>query len=67
MLTTYTAYLRGPGYAPNAFEPLMCDSGSELMRRVREILDRHPDCETVDVYLGDTELFQVRQPPRPAS
>ena len=61
MLTTYTVYLRGPSFDQDAFEPVMCQA-SELMTRVREILKDNPACETAAVFLGDTELFQLKQP-----
>ena len=64
MLTTYTVYLRGGEGVPTVFEPVMCETRGELMDRVRDILKRRPACHAADVFLGDTELFQVKQPPR---
>ncbi len=59
MLKTYTLYLRGEG-AP-AFEPVMCANHAELIAHARQLLHRHSDCTSVDVFFGDAELFRVRQ------
>ena len=61
MLTEYILYLRDGRDGPAAFEPVRCETTSELPQRAREALPRHPECEAIDVYFGDAELFQVRQ------
>ena len=62
MLTTFTVYLRIDGVDRAAFEPIMCVN-RDVMSRAREVLQRHPECESVDVYMGDSELFQLKQAP----
>lgn len=62
MLTTFTVYLCVGGVDRAAFEPVMCET-RDLMARARQVLQQHPECEWVDVYMGDTELFQLKQSP----
>lgn len=61
MLETYTLYLRDGRDGPAAFEPVMCRTSAELMQKACAVLARHPECEAIDVYFGDTELFRVKQ------
>ncbi|MBV9994185.1 MAG: hypothetical protein JO127_03130 [Caulobacteraceae bacterium] len=58
MLKTYTIFLRD-GREPSRFEPALCGGDSEAMARARELLVRHPECGSADVFFGQTQLFSV--------
>jgi hypothetical protein len=58
LLKTYTLYLRDGGDQLR-FEPAMARSDVEALKRARELLARHPECEAVEVYFGDQNLFRV--------
>jgi len=58
MLKTYTMYLVDPDDR-SRFEPALCESHAEAMRRARELLEAHPDCEAIDVSFGPDHLFRV--------
>lgn len=58
MLKTYTLYLRD-GSTPSRFEPALCRTDAEAMARANTLLALHPECATVDVFLGDVCLFTM--------
>ena len=60
-LKTYTLFLRD-GAGEDRFEPALCASSSEAMARARELLAVHAECEAVEVFLGDSQLFSVARP-----
>ncbi len=61
VLKTFTLFLRDGGDGPPPFEPALCASEIEAVGKAHEALERHPNCHTVDVFFGDTELFSVRR------
>ena len=65
LFRTYTLYLRNGrdcGDGPSLFEPVLCQSASEVVGKAFDLLERHPDCQAVDVFFGDAELFRVGRP-----
>lgn len=60
MLKTYTIYLRD-GREPSRFEPALCPDDIEALRRARELLALHAECQAVEVFFGDTRLFLVER------
>lgn len=58
MVKTYTLYLRDGG-AHQRFVPAMCLNDVEALSRARALLEVHPECETIDIYYGDSHLFSV--------
>ena len=63
MLKTYTIYLRD-GREPSRFEPALCRDDVEALRRARELLALHAECQAVEVFFGDTRLFHVEGDPK---
>jgi hypothetical protein len=41
------------------FQPALCASHVEALAEARRWLEIREDCDTIDVLVGDTELFQV--------
>lgn len=64
MLKTYALFLRSDRDKPPQFQAATCKSDAEVLQRARALLARHPECEAVDVFFGDTELFRVKQESR---
>jgi hypothetical protein len=58
VLRTYTLFLYD-GTEPPRFEPALCRTPAEAMERAREVLDRSPECRSVEVFFGETRLFEV--------
>lgn len=61
MLKTYALFLRGDRDKPQQFQAATCKTDAEALQRARALLVNHPECEAVDVFFGDTELFRVKQ------
>ena len=61
MLMTYTLYLQGAAEGPDSFEPFMARSGGEAMERARTLLEERPECNAVEVFFGETQLFRVQR------
>ena len=40
---------------------VILQASRKLPSVIRELLERNPDCDAVDVFFGDTELFRVKQ------
>jgi hypothetical protein len=55
---TYAFHIRVDGQSP-AFQPLLCATDAEALDKARQWLAQHPECEEIDVFLGDVELFSV--------
>ncbi len=64
MFKTYTLLLRGEYNVLSLFEPVMCETNAELIGKARALLARYPECVTVDVLFGQTQLYCLRQEPR---
>ena len=54
---TYTFYLRDGGEQLR-FEPVICRTDAEAMARAREMLALHSECEAIEVFFGDQQLFR---------
>ncbi|MDO8379156.1 hypothetical protein [Phenylobacterium sp.] len=63
MLKTYTIYLRD-GREGTRFEPALCRDDVEALRRARELLALHAECQAVEVFFGETRLFHVEREPK---
>ncbi len=61
LLKTYSLFVRDSDGLASIFEPAMCGTHSEAMAKARDLLARHPSCEAVEAYLGDLELFRMKQ------
>ncbi|MEI9966006.1 MAG: hypothetical protein WDM92_16565 [Caulobacteraceae bacterium] len=59
---TYTLYLWDGAAAPVGFEPALCISDAEAIRRAREILEERDDLEAVEVHFGGDMLFRIHRP-----
>jgi hypothetical protein len=64
MLKTYTLFLRGQAGGHSQFEPVTCATDGEALQSARRLLSSRPECEAIDVYFGDMELFRVTQDSR---
>ncbi|MDQ0466974.1 hypothetical protein QO010_004771 [Caulobacter ginsengisoli] len=42
-----------------ALQPVLCGTNAEALAEARRGLEQRPDCEAVDVLLGDTEIFHI--------
>ena len=58
LLKTYTLFLIDNQPTPR-FEPLMALTDADALGRARELLDAHPEYETVEVCFGQEVLFRV--------
>jgi hypothetical protein len=59
-MKTYTLYLRTGEETPaSTFEPVLCRSDAEALGHARQLLERRPEIDTVDVCFGETVLFQL--------
>mgnify|MGYP007020159423 CR=1 FL=1 len=61
MLKTYALFLRGDGDKPQQFQAVTCKTNAEALQSARALLASHPECQAVDIFFGDTELFRVKQ------
>jgi hypothetical protein len=61
MLKTYALFLRGERDKPQQFLAVACKTNAEALQRARALLAGHPECQAVDIFFGDTELFRVKQ------
>jgi hypothetical protein len=58
-MKTYTLFLRNGEEPPAAFEPALCRTDAEALGKARELLERRPEFDTVEVCFGDTLLFRL--------
>jgi hypothetical protein len=61
LLKTYILRFRAGGESAG-FRPVLCRTNAQALAEAQAWLEQHVDCETVDVFLGDMELFQVGRP-----
>lgn len=59
---TYTLYLWDGAETSVGFEPALCVSDAQAIRRAREILDGRPDLEAVEVHFAGQSLFRIGRP-----
>ena len=58
-MKTYTLYLRNGEEPSTAFEPALCRSDAEALSHARQLLERRPEFDTVEVCFGETLLFRL--------
>jgi hypothetical protein len=61
LLKTYILRFRAGGESAG-FRPVLCRTNAQALAEAQAWLEQHRDCEAVDVFLGDIELFQVGRP-----
>lgn len=61
LLKTYVFCLRHSDERTGV-HPVLCRTNAEALQTARDWLDRHADCESIDVLLGETEIFSVARP-----
>lgn len=62
MFKTYLLKLDCGG-PQRGLRPVVCRTNAEALAQAQAWLDEHPECDAVDVVLGDSELFRVARPP----
>lgn len=51
--------------ASTEMRPMLCETNAEALAKAQNWLEQNPDCEAIDVLIGDVELFRVGRPATP--